>query len=389
LRHTVGYDFDAQVLGPTRLIIAADAAATLSTVLAPGASVGVVHGSFPSALALVSTLRERGHSLVDLGRISPHTPQEEIDTAGDLARRTGVKSIVGVGGGSIIDAAKLIALASVVGDITRYALEFTPPQQLVLNPLPAELVASLPAVLAVPTTAGSASEISPGAGMRVEQTKLLFSQPALIPSVAVYCPALVAQAPPQIWYPSWLSAVARGIEALYCKRRSWLSDAWAFEGLRLLGAAPRDPQPAERLNPDQARELLAGSLLTGRALGLAGGGVVHAIGHAVGGLTGLPHGIVHAASLRGAVEGAMRTIPALQDTFAHALTQLSGKPCATPALILDELQRLRWKAVEPDWGKICAASSVVEVALGEPLVMTHPYPVTRALVESIIGNFWS
>lgn len=387
MKDTVAYDFDAQVLGPTRLIVAPDAAEAVCSVLAAGTTVGVVHSAFPAALALLSALRERGVAVVDLGRVSPHTPKEEVDPAAAIARQAGVKTIVAVGGGSIIDAAKVIALASVVGDVTRYALQFTPPQTLVLNHLPADLAASLPAVIAVPTTAGSASEVGPGAGLRVGHTKLLFNQPAMIPSVAVYCPDLVTQASARIWYPPWLSAVARGIEALYCKRRSWLSDAWAFEGLRLLGAAPREPRPAERLSLQQARAMLAGSLLTGRALGLAGGGVVHAIGHPVGGLTGLPHGIVHGACLRGAVEAALQAIPSLQPTFAHALTQFSGKACDTPALILDELQRLRWKELEPDWSRAFVASEIVDEVLQEPLIMTHPHPVTRGLVESILGQF--
>ena len=368
------------------MIVTPDLEGIFSTVLPAKATIGVVHGSSHPAVSVLSMLQREFHSTVDLGSVSPHTPKDEIDRAGAIARQTGVEYIVGVGGGSIIDAAKLIALSSAAGNITPYALKFTPPDRMEFNLLAAELIASVPSVIAVPTTAGSASEISAGAGMRVGREKLLFNQPALIPSIAIYCPDLVSQAPPHIWYPSWLSAVARGFESIYSKRRSWLSDAWAFEGLRLLGSAPRNPHTDDRLSLEQARALLAGSMLTGKALGMAGGGVVHAIGHAVGALTGLPHGIAHGACLPIAVAEVIRLVPPLFPVLAHAAGQLSGKAPDSPILLREELNGLRWRSLEPNWDQIFERSAVVEATILEPLIMTHPFPVTRPFVELIISS---
>jgi alcohol dehydrogenase class IV len=385
---TVDYAFDVAAFQPTRIVSCDDEVEFLVSALPSHSSIGIIHRpSWPAnkladALLAGSPMRR----VVDLGGISSHTPVRDVRDAAARAPGAGLDFIVAIGGGSVIDGAKLVALSSVIDDVYAHRMEFAPPGSLVLNHLVPERASRVPAVIAVPTTAGSGSEISAGAGMRVGDEKVLFNQPAAIPKIAVYCPSLVCELPLVVRYAAWGSAIARGIEALYARNRSWLSDAWALRGLQLLGRERRRATDSARPSVAEARAQLAGSMLTAKAIGAAGGGLIHAIGHAAGGLTGLAHGLIHAALVRPAVEQVVDEVPELENSLRAGIIAVTAThPDSWPAA-LDHFDELLHHELEPSWREVLPLESVIDHALHEPLIMTHPVPATRARVEQLIDR---
>jgi alcohol dehydrogenase class IV len=145
--------------------------------------------------------------------VAAHTPVEMVARALAQFRDSGADCVVTVGGGSTIDAGKAICLTLATGgDLEPYAIRYTPGGVMERQPLPASNVLHI----AVPTTAGSASDVMPTAACRDPQTrrKLLFWDDVLIPKVTVLDPEMAVAAPPALTAATGMTAMARAIETL-------------------------------------------------------------------------------------------------------------------------------------------------------------------------------
>ena len=193
-----------------------------------------------------------------------------------------------LGGGSAMDAAK-------VG------------RMLVSNPGPVEALAGPQGVqmrphdslfVAVPTTAGTGSEVSESAVISVRggDYKMIFRSPDMTPHVALLDPALGTTAPAGVTASSGLDAVTHAVEAFWSKAANPVTDMLAREAMRLLA----DGLPRAYAHPDDlaAREAcLVGSMLAAMAFNSANLGLAHAISGALGALYGVPHGLANALAL--------------------------------------------------------------------------------------------
>ena len=198
--------------------------------------------------------------------------------------------------------------------------------------------ATLPHI-AIPTTAGSSSEIMPWTGVRDPEQgiKRLFCDDALIPKVAVLDPELAAPTGPELTATSGATALARAVEALYSADRQPLADAYALQALRLL-VEPLPRAIADGADLEARSSTLVGSLISGIAAQNAMVSVVHAVGHAVGGRYALQHGIAHAILLPRA---AARCLPAIGERQYDLLAALGGRAGgATPDEAGEESVRL-------------------------------------------------
>jgi alcohol dehydrogenase len=202
--------------------------------------------------------------------------------------------LIGIGGGSCIDAAKLIALLQTYGArLPDYYGELKVP-----GPV-------LP-IIAVPTTAGTGSEVTPVAvvGDPERAVKVGVASPHLIPSIAICDPELTYSCPPVLTATSGADALTHAIEAFTNSPqaanpgtthdhvfvgKNRISDHFALEAIRLVGSSL---EQACRDGTDQvARDnLMLGAMLAGLAFGSAGTAAAHAVQYPVGALTGTPHG---------------------------------------------------------------------------------------------------
>lgn len=221
-----------------------------------------------------------------------------IDAGAAIAIAFDAQVVVAVGGGSVIDAGKAIAAVATNGG---RAIEY-------LEDLPAGggrgiATAPLPFV-AAPTTAGTGSEVTRNAVLRVADLGLKRSMrdDRMLAAVAIVDPDLAASAPPEVAVPAGLDALTHLIEAYVSRGAQPTTDLLALAGARramaALGALGLDRARAPAaVTAEPWDELALASLWGGMALANAGLGAVHGLAAPAGGSWSAPHGAVCGALL--------------------------------------------------------------------------------------------
>ncbi|MGI9288860.1 MAG: iron-containing alcohol dehydrogenase [Pseudomonadales bacterium] len=233
---------------------------------------------------LYAELRESGVDAVIFDGVEPD-PSDIIVTAGTtLARQAVCDAVLAVGGGSSIDAAKIISVS---------ANSDTDPLR---KQLP--IMRSGLALFAVPTTAGTGSEVTVGAVITDSSThtKRGLGGPGLVPMAAALDPLLMQNLPPHITAATGMDALTHAIEAYIGTWNSSETDKYALAAARLIfNNLPRAFQHGDDL---QAREAMAiASSYAGFAINATFVGYTHAIAHQLGAQYGVPHGLANAVVL--------------------------------------------------------------------------------------------
>ena len=232
---------------------------------------------------------------------------DAVRVALQAARAADVDVLVAVGGGSVLDFAKAVAmLLANGGDPLDYAEVIGAGRPITAPSLP---------LVAVPTTAGAGSEATrnavlrePGRGLKVS-----LRSPLMLPTLALVDPELTRDLPPALTAATGMDALAQLIEPFLCNRAQPLTDALCRDGLpRVARALPR----AFACGTDAAArsDLALGALLGGMALANAGLGAVHGFAAVLGGAYPAPHGAVCAALLGPVLAVNARALAAAGDT---------------------------------------------------------------------------
>jgi alcohol dehydrogenase class IV len=194
-----------------------------------------------------------------------------------------VCAVIGIGGGSAMDAAKLTALGSA------NHFDLTAPLQ------PGAALAPSPPLLLAPTTAGTGAEATAVAMLWQDGKKRVFVHDRLLPAVVVLDGDLLRNLPPQVTASSGLDAVCHAIESLLSTKRTALTAAHARAALEVL--VPSLPVAfTGAANADLWDEMLRGAFQAGLALNAS---VVlgHSIAYTIASRSGLPHGVTCAMAL--------------------------------------------------------------------------------------------
>ncbi len=244
------------------------------------------------------------------------------------AQAVGADGLIAVGGGSVIDLAKAVAmLLANGGDPMDYAEVIGAGRAIAKPARP---------VIAVPTTAGAGSEVTRNAVLRdLERgVKVSLRSPGMLPALAVVDPRLTRDLPPALTAATGLDALAQLVEPFLCIRANPLTDAFCREGLPRVARAL--PQAVRNGDDEAARaDMALGALLGGLALANAGLGAVHGFAAVLGGAFPAPHGAVCAALLAPVLEMNARQLAAAGDGVrvarCHELAVLlTGRAGATP-----------------------------------------------------------
>jgi len=231
-------------------------------------------------------LAEGGVSWVLYGEITPEPSPELADRGAQLARREGVRVVVGVGGGSTLDVAKAIAaLVTNPGTAEDYV-----GLDLVKEP-------ALPSVM-VPTTAGTGSEVTFTAvfTMRETRTKGGINSPRLYPRTAILDPELTITLPPWETACTGMDALTHAIESYTSRQAHFWSEPHSLRAVELIGKHLRGAvHQGDDLHHRTA--LMKASFLGGLGLAMAGVGAVHALAYPLGALFDIPHGLANATLL--------------------------------------------------------------------------------------------
>jgi alcohol dehydrogenase len=207
---------------------------------------------------------------------------EDVAQGVALMQRARAQVVLAVGGGSVMDMAKLVAYFSAAAlTPAAYAAGERPPA---VRPAP---------VVAVPTTSGSGAEATPFAVMYHEGVKLSVVHPEILPRVAVVDHALKRSMPPALAAASGMDALAQGVESYWNVRADEASTPLAREAMGLVAAHLRGA--ALDGDPDAVAAVSRGAFLAGQAIALTTTTACHAVSYPITSLFGLPHG--HAVGL--------------------------------------------------------------------------------------------
>src|SRR5271157_3294247 len=208
----------------------------------------------------------------------------------ESARQGACDLVISFGGGSAIDAGKAIAaLLTNPGEPLDYLEVVGRGQPLKHSPVP---------FIAVPTTAGTGSEVTRNAVLALPEhrVKVSLRSPLMLPSLAVVDPELTLDLPPAVTASTGLDALTQLIEPYVSIRANPLTDGFCLEGMRRVSRSLRRAYHSGR-DITAREDMSLASLLGGLALANAGLGVVHGFAAPVGGMFDAPHGAVCAALL--------------------------------------------------------------------------------------------
>jgi len=256
-------------------------------------------------------------------------PTVELVRAGVEAAR-GCDFVVGLGGGSVLDAGKTIAiLATNPGDVLDY-LEVIGRGQTFLQP-------SLPTI-AIPTTAGTGTEVTRNAVIesREHGVKVSLRSAFMLPGAALVDPELTYSLPPAITASTGLDALTQLIEPFVSVKANPLTDAICREGICRAARSLR--RVFENGADKEAREDMSlASLFGGLALANAGLGAVHGFAGPLGGMLHAPHGAICARLLPLVMETNIKALEARQPDhpararYVEVAQILTGDPNSTAA----------------------------------------------------------
>ncbi|AAY94825.1 iron-containing alcohol dehydrogenase [Pseudomonas protegens] len=229
-------------------------------------------------------LGERSYEVFD--RVQPDPEIAIVEDCMQVYREGGHDGLIGLGGGSAIDIAKSVgAYAGYHGALEDlFGIDQVPRKG--------------PPLIAIPTTAGTGSEVTNVAILsdRVAQLKKGIISDYLLPDVALVSPQMTLTCPPRVTAASGVDALAHAIEAYLSLNASAITDSLAIGAIKLIVKA----LPKAFANPAhlQAREDMAtASLMAGMAFGNAGVGAVHAMAYPLGGRFHMSHGVSNALLL--------------------------------------------------------------------------------------------
>ena len=235
---------------------------------------------------LLDKLRQLGVKTTVYDGVLPNPTIEQIENGLAIQKREACTAILAIGGGSSIDAAKVIAARA------------TNPYRIVHMSGLMRVAFRLLPMYAVPTTAGTGSEVTIAAVVSDPSTtrKFAIMSPRLVPLAAALDGALMTGLPPPITAATGMDALTHAVEAYISRNRTRKTDAEALEATRLimqnLPTAVKDGR-----NVDARQNMAVASFKAGVAFTTAGVGYVHAIAHNFGAYYHVPHGLANAIIL--------------------------------------------------------------------------------------------
>jgi choline dehydrogenase len=306
-----------------------------------------------------------------------------VGRASALYRAEGCDGLVALGGGSSMDTAKAAGVEIVHGgSIVSYEYAHTP------------LTRRIPPLVAIPTTAGTGSEVTLWAVITDHARKIKFNvggTPLIGAHVALVDPQLMLGLPPAVTAATGMDALSHAIECYTCDYHQPFNDAVALQAIELVGrwlcAAYQDGR-----NLEARTQMAHAATLGGMAYGTESAGAAHAMSQSAGGVHDCPHGALTARVLGPVCEFNAPAAPERYARIAQGLgLDLHGlSPLDAAMSGVREVYRLTEAVDIPTMGKLGFAEEEIpllaRMAFDDPQTIGNPRPVTVADYEAIYRN---
>ena len=268
-----------------------------------------VEGFNPAAGALIATLAERGITMTRYDKPAGEPTIEMFEEAIARLAESNAQAVVAIGGGSVIDTAKSARLCAQLGLTFRGFLDSD-------RSYPAP---NLP-LFALPTTAGTGSEVSGGSVVfdLATDAKFGIANPNMRAQYALVDPLLTHSAPPATTAYAGIDALGQAIAAMVAVCRTPIGDAMALEAVRLISrsivAAYRDGS-----NAAARSDMACGSMMAGLAMNISECCAEHSLGQAIGGMFHAAHGLTIGLVLVETLDRERQYVPEQLERVADAM----------------------------------------------------------------------
>ncbi len=313
--------------------------------------------------------------------------KSQVDNGVAAFREHRADSIIGLGGGAALDVAKAIALmATHRGDVLEYAWD---------HPHVRPIEHDLPHFIALPTTAGTGSEVGRSSVISDDKThikKIIFS-PMLLAKAVFADPELTLDLPPHITAATGMDALTHNVESYLSPAYHPLCDGIALEGTRIaakaLRTAVREPH-----NIDARSDMLMASMMGAIAF-QKDLGAVHSCAHALSTIADLHHGLANGIMIDHVMRFNLSAASARMAELAHVVGVAKHTEEASAASFIDWLSALKRDLAIPATLSAYEAKrpvtktdipALVEVAINDTCHQTNPRPCTRADFERIFAE---
>jgi len=318
----------------------------------------------------LESLAEAGVEPALFDEVEPEPDVTTVDRLRQVVREHEAGVVIGLGGGSAIDAAKVAAGLAKRDEPTRAfhgAVEVTRPV--------------LPNI-AVPSTSGTGSEMTNNGVIsdHSRQQKASIRHESMVPAVALVDPEITVSCSPEVTAMSGVDALVQAIESYVSRNATPMTDGLALRAVEELVTA----LPAVVTQPENIELRTAaawGSTMAGLALSNARLGVVHGLAHSIGIRYGVPHGLVCGVLLPTALEFNREAIPEKFETLRQVL---GGDPVGyTQSLLLacGLPTHLKAYGLDPD-----TFDAMAEESLPSGSTKANPRNVTKADIIAMLNN---
>ncbi|MGE6256683.1 iron-containing alcohol dehydrogenase [Heyndrickxia sporothermodurans] len=338
---------------------------------------GVIHAGWLDHV--VEGCKKAGLKYATYFDITENPKDYEVDIGANIYKENECDAVIGIGGGSAIDAAKAIAiLVSNGGPIQHYEgvdqIEFP-----------------LPPLIMVPTTAGSGSEVSQFSIIvdSKKKKKMTIVSKSLVPDIAIVDPQTLTTKSQRLTASTGLDVLTHAIEAFVSIAATPLTDVQAKNAISLVASYLR-PSVASRLNTEAKEKMAMASLQAGLAFSNAILGAVHAMSHAIGGRFPLLHGDVNACLLPHVMEFNFLAAPKKYKEMALLLGENVDhlSPIEAGRKAIDHVKKLSIDIGAPqrltEMGLTEESiSDMSQIAIKDACIITNPRDITVEEVEEL------
>jgi alcohol dehydrogenase len=260
--------------------------------------------------------------------IEPNPRHGTVNRAGEIARKLSAELIIGLGGGSSLDAAKAVAL--LVANKGRIE-DFEGKYKYKVPPIP---------VVAVPTTCGTGSEVTWSSVITHTERKFKMSikGPHTFPSVALVDPDLLKTLPQNLIASTGMDALVHAIEAYSVKPSTFVTDLFAEKAIKLIFQSLERAYKDIKAEPEARKNMMKASMLAGVAFGNSDVGAVHCIAESVGAMYDIPHGVANSIFLPYVMEF---NLPEAVDSYADIADFIGIKEKSRKEAAEKLIQRIR------------------------------------------------
>jgi len=230
---------------------------------------------------LTEYLKDIGVNFVIFDKIEPNPDFLVVEDGGKIFLENGCESIIAIGGGSSIDAAKGIGVYGIYKEIVPY--------------LSGEKIVDrkIPPLIAIPTTSGTGSEVTKYAIITYNKKKLAIASPFITPEFAILDPELTISMTADIVRDTGIDALSHALEGLFSLNSTPISDLFGYEAVKIIYKYL--PRSFAKKDDYEAKEMMHyASCIAGIQISQSGTGIVHGMGYPLTIRYGFPHGFANA-----------------------------------------------------------------------------------------------